>query len=161
MTLLHAADELHATSTLSDATWAALAERYDTEQLIELPMLVGHYHLVAMALNSFGVELDEGLHGLSAVNDSSHRPAAGGTCSPGGGSWSSGPAPDQRGCRPADGQRAGHQHPLRAEGASVACLDTVARRRRDARLIGRTEGAASSVEADVTDGGVRPGVDEA
>ena len=64
MTLLRAADELHESSTLSDATWSALAERYDTEQLIELPMLVGHYHLVAMALNSFGVELDDGLTGF-------------------------------------------------------------------------------------------------
>jgi alkylhydroperoxidase family enzyme len=63
-TLLRAADELHVTSTISDATWAQLAERYDTEQLIELPMVVGHYHLVAMALNAFGVELDDGLEGF-------------------------------------------------------------------------------------------------
>jgi hypothetical protein len=27
-------------------------------------MLVGHYHLVAMTLNSLGVELDEGLSGF-------------------------------------------------------------------------------------------------
>jgi hypothetical protein len=27
-------------------------------------MLVGHYHLVAMALNAFGVELDDGLEGF-------------------------------------------------------------------------------------------------
>jgi alkylhydroperoxidase family enzyme len=63
-TLLRAADELHATSTISDPTWADLAQRYDTEQLIEVPMVVGHYHLVAMALNSFGVELDDGLEGF-------------------------------------------------------------------------------------------------
>ena len=63
-TLLRAADELHVSSTLTDLTWSELAERYDTEQLIELPMLVGHYHLVAMALNTFGVELDEGLEGF-------------------------------------------------------------------------------------------------
>jgi alkylhydroperoxidase family enzyme len=63
-TLLRAADELHDTSTLSDATWAALAERYDEHQLIETVMLVGHYHMVAFALNAFGVELDEGLEGF-------------------------------------------------------------------------------------------------
>jgi alkylhydroperoxidase family enzyme len=63
-TLLRAADELHTGSTLTDPTWSELAARYDTEQLIELPMLVGHYHLVAMALNSLGVELDDGLEGF-------------------------------------------------------------------------------------------------
>src|SRR5205807_5718599 len=38
-TLLRAADELHHTATLSDATWTALASGYDQRQLIELPML--------------------------------------------------------------------------------------------------------------------------
>jgi 4-carboxymuconolactone decarboxylase len=63
-TLLRAADELHDTSTLSDATWAALADRYGEHELIEVVMLVGHYHMVAFALNAFGVELDEGLEPL-------------------------------------------------------------------------------------------------
>jgi alkylhydroperoxidase family enzyme len=63
-TLLRAADELHSDSFISDGTWAALAERYDTQQLIEVPMLVGHYHLVAMTLNTLGVQLDEGLTGF-------------------------------------------------------------------------------------------------
>ena len=62
--LLSAADELHRDFGLSDATWAALAARYTTEQLIELPMLVGHYHLVAMTLNSLRVQLDDGLSGF-------------------------------------------------------------------------------------------------
>jgi len=62
--LLRAADELHSDSVISDATWAVLASRYDTQQLIEVPMLVGHYHLVAMTLNSLGVQLDEGLRGF-------------------------------------------------------------------------------------------------
>jgi alkylhydroperoxidase family enzyme len=56
--LLRAADELHADSCVSDATWEALAERYDERQMIELPMLVGHYHLVAFALNSLGVQVE-------------------------------------------------------------------------------------------------------
>ena len=38
--------------------------RYDEKQLIELPMLVGHYHLVAFTLNSLGVQLEPGLEGL-------------------------------------------------------------------------------------------------
>ena len=56
--LLEAADELHREQRLSDATWKGLSARYDTQQLIELPMLVGHYHLVAMTLNTLGVVLE-------------------------------------------------------------------------------------------------------
>lgn len=63
-TLLRAADELHENYCLSDAIWAGLGDVYDTQQLIELPMLVGHYHMVAMTLNTLGVELDPGLSGF-------------------------------------------------------------------------------------------------
>ena len=63
-TLLQAADELHHDFGLTDGTWAALAAVYDTQQLIELPMLVGHYHMVAMTLNALGVQLDPGLNGF-------------------------------------------------------------------------------------------------
>ena len=56
--LLRAADELHHGQSVSDATWDGLSERFDTQQLIELPMLVGHYHLVAMTLNTLGIELE-------------------------------------------------------------------------------------------------------
>jgi alkylhydroperoxidase family enzyme len=62
--LLRAADELHGAAKISDDTWAALAESYDERQLIEIPMLVGQYHMVAFALNSLGVEQDEGLEDL-------------------------------------------------------------------------------------------------
>jgi 4-carboxymuconolactone decarboxylase len=62
--LLRAADELHEHSKISDGTWAQLAESHDERYLIELTMLVGHYHLVAFTLNSLEVELDEGLEGL-------------------------------------------------------------------------------------------------
>jgi alkylhydroperoxidase family enzyme len=54
--LLRAADELHDESTISDRTWAGLAGRWDEQQLIELCMVVGQYHLVAMTLNALGVE---------------------------------------------------------------------------------------------------------
>ncbi len=57
--LMTAADELHRDACLSDATWQALAERYDERQLIEIPMLVGHYHLVAFTLNSLGVQVED------------------------------------------------------------------------------------------------------
>lgn len=63
-TLLQAADELHDEWCITDATWGDLADVYDTQQLIELPMLVGHYHMIAMTLNSLGVQLDPGLSGF-------------------------------------------------------------------------------------------------
>jgi 4-carboxymuconolactone decarboxylase len=59
--LVAAADELHADSVISDGTWAALAERYDEAQLIEVCMVVGQYHLVAFTLRSLGVEPEEGV----------------------------------------------------------------------------------------------------
>jgi 4-carboxymuconolactone decarboxylase len=62
--LLRAADELHGDSRISDETWASLAENYGTEDLVEATMVVGHYIMLAGALNSFGVELDEGLEPL-------------------------------------------------------------------------------------------------
>jgi 4-carboxymuconolactone decarboxylase len=65
-TLLRAADELHDDACISDATWAALASRYDERQLIELPMLVGHYHLVAFTLNTLGVQREPG---VPAIDD--------------------------------------------------------------------------------------------
>jgi 4-carboxymuconolactone decarboxylase len=62
--LLRAADEFNQGYRISDVTWAKLAETYDTEKLIEATMVVGHYTMLAGALNSFGVELDEGLEPL-------------------------------------------------------------------------------------------------
>ncbi len=62
--LLRAADELHDHNCVSDATWSVLAARYDERQLIEVPMLVGHYHLVAFTLNSLGVQREPGVPGF-------------------------------------------------------------------------------------------------
>jgi alkylhydroperoxidase family enzyme len=62
--LLRAVDELHAGYRLGDATWESLRARYDEQQLIELLLLVGHYHLLAMTLNSLGVELEPGVEEL-------------------------------------------------------------------------------------------------
>jgi alkylhydroperoxidase family enzyme len=59
--LLRAADELHADARVSDGTWAELAGAYGTEALIEIPMVVGHHHLVSFTLNTLGVPLEEDL----------------------------------------------------------------------------------------------------
>jgi len=63
-TLLRAIDELHADALISDATWKALSERYNTEQLMDVVFAVGQYNLVSMALNTFGVQLDKGVKGF-------------------------------------------------------------------------------------------------
>ncbi len=55
-TLLRAIDELHDDHCIDDATWNALARDYGTEQLIEIPMLAGHYAMLAGVLNSLGVQ---------------------------------------------------------------------------------------------------------
>jgi len=62
--VLRAADELHDDSFISDATWRALSERFDRQQLIDLVFTVGQYHTVSMALNTLGVQLDEGVRGF-------------------------------------------------------------------------------------------------
>ena len=59
-TLLRAVDELHNDSFLSDATWKSLAAHYTTQQLLDLIFAAGQYKLVSMALNSLGVQLEEG-----------------------------------------------------------------------------------------------------
>ncbi len=62
--LLRAADELHDDGCITDDTWTVLAGRYDERQLIEVPMVVGHYHLVSFTLNSLGVQREPGVPGF-------------------------------------------------------------------------------------------------
>ena len=62
--LLRAADELHRDSRIADATWSALSQHYDMQQLIDVVFTVGQYTLVSMALNSLGVQLDAGIPGF-------------------------------------------------------------------------------------------------
>ena len=61
--LLQATDELHGDAHISDVTWQGLVEHYNDQQMMDLVFTVGQYNLVSMALNSFGVQLDEGIPG--------------------------------------------------------------------------------------------------
>lgn len=63
-TLLRAADELHTSRFLSDATWNALAERYTEDQQREVVLIVGDYTQLAMFQNSLGAQLPPGYEGL-------------------------------------------------------------------------------------------------
>ncbi|HET8672856.1 MAG TPA: carboxymuconolactone decarboxylase family protein [Thermoleophilaceae bacterium] len=56
--LLRATDELHANRTISDGAWDGLARHLGEKELIELCLLVGHYEMIAMTLNSLGTPLD-------------------------------------------------------------------------------------------------------
>ena len=58
--LLKTAEELHETALVSDETWAQLQERYDKRQIMEVVFTVGQYNMVAMYLNSLGVQFEEG-----------------------------------------------------------------------------------------------------
>ena len=60
---MQAADDLYENSVVSDATWAVLAKKYSTEQLMDVVFTIGQYNLVSWALNSFGVPLDDFLPG--------------------------------------------------------------------------------------------------
>jgi len=59
--LVRAVDELIADATISDDTWATLADELDTEQLMDVVFTVGCYDLLAMAFRTFGVPLDADL----------------------------------------------------------------------------------------------------
>ena len=59
-TLLRAAEELHEVALVSDETWAHLEGRYDKRQMMEVVFTVGQYNMVAMYLNSLGVQFEEG-----------------------------------------------------------------------------------------------------
>lgn len=62
--LLRAVDELHDDQCISDPTWAALREVWTDQQLLDLVFTVGQYTLVSMALNTCGVQRDEGVPGF-------------------------------------------------------------------------------------------------
>jgi AhpD family alkylhydroperoxidase len=56
--LLRAADELLDHRMIGDTTWAELSGILGERELIELCLLVGHYDMLAMTLNSLGVEAE-------------------------------------------------------------------------------------------------------
>lgn len=62
--VIDAADQLHDEAWISDRTWAVLAESFDDQQLIEVPMVVGHYHSISFTLRSIGVQLEPAFSGF-------------------------------------------------------------------------------------------------
>jgi alkylhydroperoxidase family enzyme len=64
--ILRAVEELHENAMISDATWRALSEEWDDQQLIELPVLIGQFTLVAYLQNALRLRLGQGNIGLAA-----------------------------------------------------------------------------------------------
>lgn len=59
-TILRAADELYRDTGISEATWRALAAKYDTASMIAAVFTASSYRATSMALNAFGVQLEPG-----------------------------------------------------------------------------------------------------
>jgi alkylhydroperoxidase family enzyme len=60
--VLTGVDELDEKSRMSDETWATLGERLDDRQRMDLVFTVGCYTLLAMAFNTFGVQVETADH---------------------------------------------------------------------------------------------------
>ena len=56
--LLRLCDELHATATVGEELWTALAAAYSAEQLVELVVLAGLYHAISFATNALAIPLE-------------------------------------------------------------------------------------------------------
>ena len=56
--ILRLVDQLHDTSTIDDTLWAQLAADFSDEQLLELLMLTGFYHMVSFVVNATRLPLE-------------------------------------------------------------------------------------------------------
>ena len=54
-----AVDELDGHSAVSDDTWDGLSRHFDEQQRMDLVFTVGGYYLLAVAVNTFGIEDEE------------------------------------------------------------------------------------------------------
>ena len=62
--LMTAADELHTSRFVSNATWNALGRRYSESQQREVVLIVGNYTQLSMFHNTLGAQLEPGIAGL-------------------------------------------------------------------------------------------------
>ena len=65
--LLAATDQLLDHYRVDDDTWTRLAEHLDERQLVEVVFVVGTYTGLAMAFNSFDLQLDPELHTITTI----------------------------------------------------------------------------------------------
>jgi 4-carboxymuconolactone decarboxylase len=67
--LLRSVDEIAADRYVSDQTWKQLTGHFDRKQLMDLVFTIGAYDMLAMAMNTFSLELDPGLAGFPPEDD--------------------------------------------------------------------------------------------
>jgi alkylhydroperoxidase family enzyme len=65
--ILRSVDELYRDLSISDATWKALAERYDPSLLMSGVFTASSYRATSMVLNTLGVQLAPGDERFPAV----------------------------------------------------------------------------------------------
>ncbi|MEX1154714.1 carboxymuconolactone decarboxylase family protein [Parvibaculum sp.] len=59
--LIRACDDTAMNAGIGDDAWAELAHHYNEQELLDIVFTIGQYALIAIALNSICVELDDGL----------------------------------------------------------------------------------------------------
>ena len=64
-TILRAVEELLSEQAISDGIWAKLAKRWNEQQLLEFPMMVGQYVATALVQNALRVRLEPDNPGLT------------------------------------------------------------------------------------------------
>lgn len=68
--LITACDELINHQRIAENTWETLARFYPEQILIEIPMLIGHYQMLAGLLNSVGLRLEPAAeHVIQLLNE--------------------------------------------------------------------------------------------
>ena len=72
--LIAAVDELHERSTITDPTWVRMSAHWSPAQLLEIIILIGHYHLVAFFMNATGTGPEEGARHLAAFGSAAQEP---------------------------------------------------------------------------------------
>ncbi len=58
--IVRSVDELHDLGSVTDATWGVLVAQFDEVQLVELPFLIGQYHLIAYVQNTLRIAPEPG-----------------------------------------------------------------------------------------------------
>jgi alkylhydroperoxidase family enzyme len=62
--LISVADELGTKTMISEETWTVISIHLTTEQILDAIFTVGQYTMIAMALNSLGVQREPGISGF-------------------------------------------------------------------------------------------------
>ena len=58
--ILRVADDLYRDGIVSDGTWRALSERFDTGLAMSAVFTSSDYRAISLSLNTYGVQLEEG-----------------------------------------------------------------------------------------------------